>query len=294
MRSVDRRETLSLVLIAFWLIFTVSFAIWWFRFSLEHISTLAQLQPDLIEHWQRQRRMVLWEGSAWLALLISGGAALAVLVQKEKQRVRRIREFFASFSHDVKTSLASLRVQAESLADDLRGQNIPVLDRLIGDTVRLQLQLENSLFLSSQDELKLYIEPVRLSELAERMREQWPSLDIEIENESVLHGDERALRTLFSNLVKNAVSHGKATQMKIKAEPGDKGRVILRFQDNGEGFEGSLEELGRLFHRPKASSGSGVGLYISRFLVEKMGGKLELHAGNHGFHVHVWMKGELK
>ena len=292
--SNSRRESVRLILIFVWLAFTVSFALWWFKFSFEHLSLLQQLQPENIAHWQRQKRMVIWEGSAWLALLVTGGAALTLLVQKEKQRGRRIREFFASFSHDVKTSLASLRVQAESLADDLAGQDFPVLKRLVSDTVRLQLQLENSLFLASQDELTLYMEQVRLSELCERMREQWPGLRLENENEAVLHGDERALRTLFSNLIKNAVSHGQATEMRVKAEPGDRGRVYLRFKDNGQGFEGSATELGRLFHRPKSTSGSGVGLYICRLLVEKMGGRLDLHAGNHGFRVDVLLAGELK
>lgn len=294
MKSVSRRETIRLSLIVFWLLFTVSFAAWWFKVSADHISTLARLQPELLEHWQRQRRMVFWEGGAWLVLLVVGGAALILLVQKEKRRVRQIREFFASFSHDVKTSLASLRLQAESLADDMTGQSLPVLDRLIGDTVRLQLQLENSLFLASQDELKLFIENVRLSDLMERMREQWPRLQIASENEAVLHGDERALRTLFSNLVKNAISHGQASELRIKAEPGPRGKVILRFSDNGRGYTGSLQELGLLFHRPKSTSGSGVGLYICRLLVEKMQGSLQFHAAHQGFRVDVELGGELK
>lgn len=294
MTLAKRREALKFGLIFFWLFFTVTFAIWWFKFSLDHIYLLETLQPDRLEHWERQERMVLWEGSAWLVLLISGGAALVLLVQKERQRVRRIREFFASFSHDVKTSLASLRVQAESLQDEWQGPSSPILDRLVGDTVRLQLQLENSLFLSSQDDLNLYLEPVRLSELVERLREQWPAVKIDMDGEAVLIGDERALRTIFSNLTKNAIAHGKATQVSINAVVGGPQRVLIRFQDNGEGFEGSLDELGKLFYRPKASSGSGVGLYISRLLVEKMKGRMLLHAANHGFRVDLELQGELR
>jgi hypothetical protein len=290
--SSKSRETLRLGLILFWLVFSISFAVWWFVLSMEHISTLARLEPDQMAHWQRQQRMMFWEGSAWMILLAGGAAALLALVRREKRRGRRIREFFASFSHDVKTSLASLRLQAEALAAD--HQSSPILERLIGDTVRLQLQLENSLFLSSEEELKLFIEHVRLSQLVERLREQWPGLQVQREDEAILIGDERALRTLFSNLAKNSVVHGQASELRVHVEPGSKGRVRLRFEDNGEGFEGSVEELGQLFHRPKTSSGSGLGLYISRLLVERMGGRLLFHAGHHGFRVDVEIGGELK
>jgi hypothetical protein len=50
-------------MIFFWLVFTVTFAIWWFKFSIDNIATLIQLQPDQTEHWLRQKRMVMWEGS---------------------------------------------------------------------------------------------------------------------------------------------------------------------------------------------------------------------------------------
>jgi signal transduction histidine kinase len=278
-----------------WLLFTVTFAIWWFKFSIDHISTLAELQPAQMAHWQRQRRMVFWEGTTWLVLLVGGGAALIALVQKEKRRVRQIRQFFASFSHEVKTALASLRLQAEALADDWpAGESSPVLRRLIADTVRLQLQLENSLFLSSQDELKLYVEDVDFGRLIERMREQWPGVRIEQKGGAFLRGDERALRTIVSNLLKNSLSHGGATRVTITAEGEGDGRVRLAFQDDGRGFSGAVENLGGLFHRPSSSSGSGLGLYICRLLVERMDGRLNLPGGDSGFRVEIVLPGELE
>lgn len=291
MRLGKTAESLKLAGILTWLVFTVTFAVWWFTFSFDHIQTLAQLQPERVAHWERQQRMIAWEGGTWLVLLVAGGAALIGLVLKERQRVRRIREFFASFSHDVKTSLASLRLQAEALADET--PDSPVLQRLIGDTVRLQLQLENSLFLSSQDDIRLYVERLRLSQLVERLREQWPSVRFELARDAWLTGDERAVRTILSNLAKNAITHGQATEIRIDAASEGE-RVRLRFHDNGSGFEGSLDELGKLFHRPKATSGSGVGLYISRLLAERMGGTLTLHADNHGFRVDFEMPGASK
>lgn len=275
-----------------WLAFTMSFAVWWYTLSSQHIQRLGELEPDRVEHWRRQSRMILWEGTAWIVLLGLGGGALIILVQNERLRVRRIREFFASFSHEIKTSLASLRLQAETLKDE-RPEPSPVLDRLIGDTVRLQVQLENSLFFASQDTLKLFVEPVRLSHLVERMREQWPGLKIELKGDAILRGDDRALRTILGNLLQNSTVHGRASLVQISAVKASD-FVRVQVNDDGAGFDGNVVNLGEAFHRPTPRSGSGLGLYISRLLAQKMGGRLELApSSGSGFAVRIEIPGEV-
>lgn len=293
MKFVKSREALKTNLAILWLLFTVTFAVWWFKLSLDHVTELAHLQPSEAERWEDQRRMILWEGTAWLFLLAAGGGSLIFLVKKENERVQTIRGFFASFSHEVKTSLASLRLQAESLKDDLRDQRFPVLDRLIADTVRLQLQLENSLFFASQNNIELYVQKLSLRQIIERMREQWPGLQFEVTTECYIQGDDRAIRTIFSNLIQNAMVHGRAKNVRIEAQStGDK-KIVIRFEDDGKGFTESAKQLGQLFHRPTATSGSGLGLYIARLLSEQMGGSLMITGGQKGFAVEVTVPGEI-
>ena len=290
MNSDKRWEVIKLVLILCWLGFTVAFAIWWFQLNIGYIHELARIQPEQAEHWQRQRRMVFWEGLSWIVLLVLGGGALIGLVQKEKRRLRTIQQFFASFSHEIKTSLASLRLQAETLKDE--NVDSPVLDRLVADTVRLQVQLENSLFLASQDDLQLYVQPLKLSQLLERMREQWPNLEIVSQTDATVMGDDRALRTIFSNLLQNAINHGAATRVEILVHPrGD--RLQIDVKDNGQGFTGDTDQLGQLFYRPTAKSGSGLGLYICRLLSGRMGGDLQAHPSSSGFHVELNLPGSV-
>ncbi len=291
MNSASRSDKLRFFWIICWLLFTVSFAVWWIIFSTEHIALLNRLQPEMAQHWQRQKQMIFWEGLAWIVLLVIGGVALMILVQKEKSRVRQIREFFASFSHEIKTSLASLRLQAEALKDESE-QSSPILDRLIGDTVRLQVQLENSLFFASQDNLQLYLQPVRLSSLVERMREQWPSLAIEFNQDLVVRGDDRALRTIFSNLLQNALIHGRADRISIVTQANGDGRARITIQDNGSGYGGDPDRLGQLFYRPTPTSGSGLGLYICRLLIERMGGEVNEVTGQGGFRISFTLAGE--
>ncbi|MGE4133138.1 MAG: sensor histidine kinase [Bdellovibrionales bacterium] len=281
-----RSDKIQLIASVGWLVFTISFAIWWFTLSFRHISLLIQLQPTEVEHWYRQQRMILWEGSAWLVLLALGGAALIFLIQRERQRIRQIREFFASFTHEIKTSLASLRLQAETIQDDVGATGSPVVDRLIGDTVRLQLQLENSLFFASQADLKLFLEGLDLPVLIRRVAEQWPGLTVKIEGQGRVRADERAVRTILSNLFQNALIHGQAKSLDVKIET-ESGVVVVHLTDNGKGFRGDVTGLGRVFHRPTATSGSGLGLYISKALMERMGGRVAWQSDSSGFQTHL-------
>jgi signal transduction histidine kinase len=258
------------------------------------VSQLAKLQPELSEHWARQERMILIEGFAWVVLLIIGGVALVASVLRAKRRGLQIREFFASFSHEIKTSLASLRLQAESLQADKKFAGSPVLDRLVGDTVRLQLQLENSLFFSSEEHLKLFEEDIPLRVLFERIGPQWPGLAIDLKRDCVLRADDRALRTILSNLIQNAIMHGHATKVTIDPGPAADGKVTLNVADDGRGFHKDLNQLGRLFHRPENTSGSGLGLYICRLLARKMNGELKLIPVSQGFQAQLVLPGALR
>ena len=90
--------------------------------------------------------MLVWEGVMLVGMLMAGGVALLVAIRPEQRRRRDLRAFFMAFTHDLKTSLASLRLQAESLREDLpEAAGNPNLQRLLKDSVRLQLQLENAL-----------------------------------------------------------------------------------------------------------------------------------------------------
>jgi signal transduction histidine kinase len=65
---------------------------------------------------------------------------------------------------------------------------------------------------------------------------------------------------------------------------GNNDRLIVRLSDNGHGFHGDPDGLGKLFVRHTRASGSGVGLYIVRQLVRRMNGTISFaDAGSIGF-----------
>jgi hypothetical protein len=262
-----------------WVLLTVSLASWWMYFELDQATHLSAISGTEGIGLHRVQRMLGWEGGTFIALLVAGGIALVISLRREQTRQQEVEAFFMAFTHDLKTALASLQLQAESLQEDLPdAANNPNMQRLMKDALRLQLQLENSLFFA-QPEGGLLIEPIAVRELVEETAVDWPELVVTVEGNARARADRRALHSVIRNLLQNAVLHGAATRLMVEVRSPQNGRVFVTAADNGRGVDANLaRQIGRPFSRPTAGSGTGVGLYVSRQLVSRMQGTLTFSA----------------
>ena len=97
-----------------------------------------------------------------------------------------------------------------------------------------------------------------------------------------LSGDRDRLQQVLVNLLDNAVKYGDRP-VKVSADRAD-GMVRISVADSGSGIP--LAEQTRIFekfyradpHLARSPSGTGLGLYISRELTERMGGSLDLRS----------------
>ena len=283
MSTERKRSRIAIFLVALWVVFTVTLAGWWLIFGLRQLDLLNQSNLENALQLHRHYQMLLWEGGILIASLIGGGLALFYFARREQKRHAQVEEFFAAFTHDAKTALASLRLQAESLQEDYASSEPnPLLDRLLGDTLRLQLQLENSLFLVNLTRGKFFLEPINLSACVDNLRRHWPDLNIRQTGDAIVTADARALDSVLTNLIQNAVTHGQATEIEISVKPDRKARISIGIADNGRGFSGDFKHLGQLFVRHGRGSGSGVGLYIVRQLVKRMHGEIQFENETRG------------
>lgn len=277
------KDRFKLILACSWLVFTVALAWWWLIFGLRQIDKLKELAASGIPGIDHYHRMLLWEGGVLMALLLGGGAALIWYIWRERRRHRQVEEFFAAFTHDAKTALASMQLQAESIMEDKASEaSNPLIERLLKDTLRLQLQLENSLFLVNLRRGSLLKERIRLGRMIESMRFHWPDITLKLAGDGEVTADARALESVLTNLVQNAVIHGQAGAISITVRPNGASRLQVTVDDDGRGFKGDYSRLGTLFTRHTKSSGSGVGLYISKQLIKRMGGAIEFSPGAGG------------
>jgi hypothetical protein len=263
-----------------WVLLTVSLASWWMVFGLEQARQLRALGGPEALRLEQVQRMLVWEGISFIGLLVAGGTALVLSVRREQKRQRAVESFFMAFTHDLKTALASLQLQAESLQEDLpEAAANPNMQRLLTDTVRLGVQLQNSLYYAQPDG-DLLVERVSVATFVRRAAGDWPALDVRIEGDGTALADARALESVFRNLLQNAVIHGGATAVTVRVERKDAGPVVITATDNGRGVpQQVLASLGRPFvrsGRPGSSNGTGtgVGLFVSCQLAERMRGVL--------------------
>jgi signal transduction histidine kinase len=146
--------------------------------------------------------------------------------------------------------------------------------RLLNDTLRLGVQLENSLYFA-QPEGHLLVEPVNIARFIERTAADWPALQVQVEGDETVLADARALESVWRNLLQNALVHGGATTVTVRIEARPGGRAMITASDNGRGAPPrSVAMLGTAFTRPAVTSGTGVGLFVSQQLARRMNGEL--------------------
>jgi len=210
---------------------------------------------------------------------------------------RAYMEMLAFAAHELKSPLASLIMDAELLAKGYLGtldeRQTKKLHSIIGkakglldttkeylDLARIeggQLKLKSKVGLSLASEV---IKPV-LESLTPQIEEKKAKISLATELEGItLRGDPELLKTLFLNLIGNAVKYGKGGgKIRIEARPKESA-VVISVWNEGMGFPPS--ERGKLFKRfsrlslpeHKGIKGTGVGLYIAWQIAHVHGGRL--------------------
>jgi signal transduction histidine kinase len=286
-----------------WLAISLSLGLWWTIMGLRQAADLASLQgqfqgqyqEDIIRNLDRKHRMIKMEGAFFLVLIIGGGFMLIFMSIRDEKRNQMIKDFFATVSHEMKTPLASLRLQAESLADSIKNKSQKkFIDRLISDTQRLELQMEKALYLASISRSEsLFITENTIREILFSILGYYENVEFRGNPDLKMICDKKATESMIKNLVENSFNHGEASLVKIDTK--EMGNwVCLEITDNGKGFKGKREHLGELFFKHTALSGSGIGLYLVSTLMQKMKGKVEFIIPKIGFTVRLFFPKEFK
>ena len=260
-RGLSRRFT---VLAIVWQVATLSLASWWWWHSVHEAGN--------DEH---VRRMFLWEGSFFLFVLLVGGIGLVYLTHHHQERHDRLKMFFSIFAHDLKTSMARLRLQGELLEESPAGRD-PKVRSMLKDIQRLDLQLENSLWMAQLESHSLLVQKVTIREVMDHLRNEFTEVRMEMNRNAELFVDRRAFTVVLRNLFHNSILHGKASCIDLQVAPAGAGRVRIEIGDNGSGPKGvEAKKLGSEILSSTHDHSNGLGLYLSRRLVERMQGDLE-------------------
>jgi signal transduction histidine kinase len=276
-----------------WLVFTVALATWQFVFVSRLLANPEMLSSS--EHGaQKFLRMVHYENLTLILSLILGGGSLLVLLRREKQKVVAQNQFFATFTHEIKTSLAAIKLRVETLQGaDQKELSLWSREELLQQLTKLEIQLENSLHLAQGAKDPLFIEPIGLKDLLLSLGAH-PEIQVHLKKDAIVQADRRALESVFKNIFLNSSVHGKAENIWIEAQTLSLSHVRVSFRDDGQGLKTTTENLGVLFHRPLSTSGSGIGLYLIKSLAERLGGTADFSSPEEkGFQVNFDLPGKL-
>jgi signal transduction histidine kinase len=219
------------------------------------------------------------------------------LYQEAQEAIRVRDEFLSVASHELKTPLTPLSLRLQALAQETERQpdspyvqkvrasvevgrrQVTKLATLIGDLLDVSRIVAGRLRLEREDvDLAGVVRDVASRYELHATRVGSP---LRVDVPGVVQGRWDALRVeqVVTNLVDNAIKYGagKPVHIRLVVEAGDASLVV---QDEGIGI--APEHLSRIFGRFERAvsernyGGLGLGLYISKTLVEAMGGEIRV------------------
>ena len=208
----------------------------------------------------------------------------------------RLREDFAStLTHDLKTPLLGAIETIKAFEQEKFGAVLPTQQRVLATMARshkTSLQLLETLldvYRNDTEGLKLDLEPVDLAVLAQEVTANLSELastrrvylclnygDSDFRRSLWVNGDALQLQRVFTNLLVNAINHSRrGGHIEVVLEPQADYQVV-KILDTGAGIQ--PEQFPHLFerfyqgHSDRQAKGSGLGLYLSRQIIEAHGG----------------------
>lgn len=248
----------------------------------------------------RAIRMVVGEGTVFLALLLGMLFLTFRALRRDLAAARTQRNFLMAVTHELRTPIAAIKLQLQTLRrtglsqeqrDGLHHQALTEADRLntLADKVLIATSAEDgvlSLDLKEVDVMAL------MRDVLERARVQIAPnhhVDLHGPERFVVLSDAQALRSIADNLLENASKYAPVgTRITIDVMKGREG-WRLTVTDEGPGIP--TEEHARIFERfyrggneeTRQAKGTGLGLYIVQRLVQRLGGAIEVrHAAPTG------------
>jgi signal transduction histidine kinase len=229
------------------------------------------------------------------ALRIYKAEQETVIAKQEKEHLAKQKEdFIARMTHDLRTPLLSANHILELFQEGLYGEITPEMSRVIQVIIRSNknlLEMVSNLlevYFHENGEKKLNLTKFKIvdllgelcQELATLAGEKGLELSLNAENtgEVFLTGDRLELRRVFSNLIGNGIKFTEQGYVKIDliAATEEDAFVTIVVEDTGIGI--AAEELPRIFDRlysgSQESSTSGLGLYLSRRIIDAHGGTI--------------------
>ena len=219
--------------------------------------------------------------------------------QCEQEAIENNKTVIATLSHDIKTPIASIRGYAEGLSENMdstperRNRYINVIIRKCDEVTKIT----NDMFIHSLHDLdKLIIkrEKVQIDEVISDTIEAMQGshddiiLNGDIQSMVIPDADSGRIAQTIENIINNARKYAQGTKINIWTDIGDN-EYRLHIKDHGNGImPEDMPFIFDKFYRGRNRGdepGSGLGLFIVKYIMEQMNGKVLLENSAGGLEV---------
>jgi signal transduction histidine kinase len=204
---------------------------------------------------------------------------------------RSLEELSASIAHDIRNPITAARSLVQQMGEDPHSsENVEYARLALDELERVERSIAHLLRYARDEALRP--SPMRLTDTLdaslETQRERIARLGVRVERQfdgaGEMAGDPEQLRRVFGNLIGNALNameeaHTPAPALTLTTGQSLAGTdVWVSIRDNGPGIE--PETAKRIFEPffTSRADGTGLGLAVTRKLVERHGGTIELHS----------------
>lgn len=238
---------------------------------------------------KRLRRAVADAERAYLAEH-EARTELARLVDDLQARAEAGEAFVGVLSHELRTPVTTIYGMANVLRRSPgRDDRELLVEDIEEEAERLRRIVEDLLVISRVESgaMSLALEPVLVQRLVPTilvdLERRFPSVDFRLAIPTDLPpvaADEGAVRQVFTNLLSNAAKYGGGLPVTLAGRRESTAALVIEVVDRGPGIpDEDRERVFDLFYRSpgssRAASGTGIGLYVVRRLVQAMGGRVD-------------------
>lgn len=293
------------LLVFYLLVFYVFLQFCWWSYLLFELNTeiltlreqIAQSKGEVVssvslsERISQKRLMIFGEGLVFLLLLTLGLIQTRRSFRREANLARQQKNFLLSVTHEFKSPLAAVKLYLQTLSkrELSREKQLDVLQKASAETGRLESLAENMLLAARIDNRAFSpaFENLNISEILTGITDDFRNrtqlrISCAIQPGVILSADRQAFHSIILNLLENAQKYGgekPEIEVALKAAGSS---VILSVADKGNGV--ADEDKSRIFDKfyragneeTRKTKGTGLGLYIVRYLVRLHGAEILL------------------
>jgi len=290
--------------------YTLLALIWWSVLLTRNNKNLYDVQKELTElkqsvdnepddtalfkldkEYQRNRWMIIGEGSVFGILLIVGIWFIQKAYQKDIRATTKQKNFLLSITHELKSPIAAISLIMETLIKrDLdKGKQKDLYNNVLYESHRLEKLINNLLISAKLDAGYKYnfeLNSIKdiLEKLSQNYKMQHPDLNIYVDTDASVSDimiDKEAIESIMINVIENSIKYCKNSPIiRLKIEQSHQNTSISCI-DNGVGIaDQEKSRITEQFYRignedTRDSKGTGLGLNIVQQMVKAHKGQLK-------------------